>query len=191
MSTPDPILVGFDLDGVILDHTTNKIRLAARYGVHLTPPETHAERMGSLLAPEAYREIKAELYNAPGELEHSTLMQGAFDGLATLRDYGVAYALISLQQNPIHAQHLLEHHGLWGTYFTPENMFFAKNGEEKSRFAGEIGVTHFVDDEANILALMPHIAHRILFDSFDQFTPDAPVVRVRNWTELTAALIEA
>ncbi len=191
MTTPSSLFVGFDLDGVILDHTTNKIRLAARYGVHLTPEETHAERMGSLLPLDAYREIKAELYNAPGELEHSTLMQGAFDGLATLRDYGVSYALISLQQNPIHAQHLLEHHGLWGEYFTPENMYFAKNGEEKSRFASEIGVTHFVDDEANILSLMPQVPHRILFDSFDQFSPEPDLLRVRSWSELVPLLIGA
>ncbi len=31
------IIVGFDLDGVIIDHTQNKMRIAARYGIMLTP----------------------------------------------------------------------------------------------------------------------------------------------------------
>lgn len=31
------IIVGFDLDGVIIDHTQNKMRIVARFGIMLTP----------------------------------------------------------------------------------------------------------------------------------------------------------
>ena len=183
-------IIGFDLDGVILDHTANKIRLAAQYGVTLTPEETHAERMGGFFSEDIYRAIKAELYNQTDGREASPLMKGAFAGLATLREHNVPYLLISLQQNPMFAQHLIELHGLWGTYFTQENTFFAKDGNEKSLRARDLGVTHYVDDEGNILDLMQSVSTRVLFDSFDQFPDRENFVRVTNWGELTETLLK-
>lgn len=190
-NTPRGKIVGFDLDGVIIDHTVNKIRIAAHYGVHLEPPETHAECMGAHFAPEIYKEIKMQLYNNTDDALSAPLMEGAFDGLATLYEEGIPYVLISLQQNPIFAQRLIERHGLWGTYFTPENMFFARDGAQKSAYAAELGVTYFTDDEPNILDLMLEIPHRVLFDVHDQFPDRDGFVRVRNWSSLVDLLLRA
>src|SRR4051812_20850178 len=112
------MVIGFDLDGVIFDHTQNKMRIAARYGYRLIPEETHAEIMGSLFSPDIYREIKAQLYDDVDDSHASPLMEGAFSALAMLREQGIPYFLVSLQKNPMHALHLLELHGLWGEYFT-------------------------------------------------------------------------
>ncbi len=35
------MLIGFDLDGVIFDHTQNNIRIILRYEYELTPEDTH------------------------------------------------------------------------------------------------------------------------------------------------------
>jgi phosphoglycolate phosphatase-like HAD superfamily hydrolase len=189
-TTPN-IVVGFDLDGVIIDHTQNKMQIALRYGIQLTPAATHAEHMGAHFTPEMYREIKTQLYDSHDSTDEALaapLMQGAFDALATLKERGIPYFLVSLQKNPMHAAHLLEQRGLWGTYFTPENTFFAKNAEEKYAIAMRLGVTHFVDDEPNVLDIMHAIPERILFDARSLFPEKTAYLHVQNWGEAIAAL---
>ncbi len=187
-SNADNMVIGFDLDGVIFDHTQNKIRIASRYGYELTPEDTHAEVMGALFPPEIYREIKSQLYDeADGNLA-APLMSGAFAGLATLKEKGIPYFLVSLQKNPMHAMHLIELHGLWGEYFTPENTYFVKNAEEKHQAAKALNVSHFIDDEPNILEVMTTIDNRVLFDTRDLFSEKTEYQRVKDWGELGKVL---
>ena len=181
-------IVGFDLDGVIIDHTQNKIRIASRYGITLRPEETHAEVMAQHFTPEIYQEIKAQLYNSTPEALDAPLMEGAYDTLARLREDGVPYFLVSMQKNPMHASHLLLERGLWGNVFTPENTFFAKNKEEKHEIARGLGVTHFIDDEPSVLACMTTIPNRILFDARSLFPDTKGVLRVKNWSEVSTIL---
>ncbi len=181
-------VVGFDLDGVIIDHTQNKIRFAARYGVVLTSEQTHSEVMGSYFPPELYREIKGQLYESSPEALEAPLMEGAFNTLAAVREAGIPYFLVSLQKNPMHATHLLEERGLWGTCFTPENTFFAGNAEGKHHHAKALGVTHFFDDEPNILQIMESVPHRVLYDPRGLFLEPKPYVRVSRWDEIADIL---
>lgn len=182
------MVIGFDLDGVIFDHTQNKIRIASRYGYELTPADTHAEVMGALFPPEIYREIKSALYDEADGKHAPTLMSGAYAGLATLKEKGILYYLVSLQKNPMHAMHLIELHGLWGEYFTPENTYFVKNAEEKHRAASALSVSHFIDDEPNILEVMTTIDNRVLFDTRDLFSEKTQYQRVKDWSELGRVL---
>lgn len=184
----DDIVVGFDLDGVIIDHTQNKMRIAQRYGITLSPEETHAERMGAHFTPEMYSLIKSQIYDSTDEALSAPLMQGAFLALTRLREVGVQYHLVSLQKNPMHAAHLLENRGLWGTCFTPENTFFAKNREEKYAIAQKLGVTHFVDDEPSVLDIMHEIPHRILFDARALFPEKTAYAHASSWKELELLL---
>ncbi len=186
-----PTKIGFDLDGVIIDHTTNKLHLAERYGVHLSPEETHAEHMGKRFAPDVFAEIRHALYNETPEALAAPLVEGAFHGLSRLRDAGIPFALISLRQDPLAAEHLLERRGLWGGLFVPENVYFVRGAREKYETAASLGVTHFVDDEPNILDIMPTIPNRVLFDLHDQFPDRTDILRVRHWNELIDLLVRA
>lgn len=188
ISLEEGIIIGFDLDGVIIDHTQNKMQIASRYGIPLAPEDTHAEHMGAHFTPELYREIKSQLYDSTHEALGAPLMAGAFATLAKLREQGIQYFLVSLQKNPMHASHLLEERGLWGTYFTPENTLFAKNADEKHALASQIGVTHFIDDEPNILDIMTTIPYRILFDSRSLFPDKNEYEHVHSWSELALVL---
>jgi hypothetical protein len=184
-----PLFLGFDLDGVIIDHTANKLMLAQRYGVLLTPEQSHAEHMSTYFTPEVFAEIREALYNEAPPALTAPLVQGAFRGLAVLRGAGVPYALISLRRDPIAAKRLLELRGLWGELFSDENVIFVRSGQEKYAAAQSLGVTHFTDDEPNILDIMSTIPHRILFDIHDQFSNRDDLTRVRNWEELTARVL--
>lgn len=187
-SQDENFVVGFDLDGVIVDHTQNKMRIAARYGVTICPEETHSERMKALFEPDVYREIQEQMYDDTDEALSAPLMEGAFGALASLREHEIPYFLISRRKKPIHALHLLERRGLWGEYFTPENTFFVENMEDKDPVARKLRVTHFIDDEARVLRLMPSVPNRILFDVRNLFAEHDSLSRVRSWNELSYIL---
>ena len=184
-SQDDDFVVGFDLDGVIIDHTQNKMRIAARYGTTLRPEDTHSECMAALFSPEIYREIQKQMYDDTDEALSAPLMEGAFGALASLREHEIPYYLISRRKTPINALNLIERRGLWGEYFTPENTFFVENMEDKDPVAKKLGVTHFIDDERRVLRLMPSVPHRILFDVRNFFPDNDEFVRVKNWSELS------
>ena len=187
-SQENNFVVGFDLDGVIIDHTQNKMRIAARYGVTLHPEDTHSERMAGLFSPEIYREIQKQMYDDTDEALSAPLMEGAFGVLASLREHEIPYFLISRRKTPINALHLIERRGLWGEYFTPENTFFVENMEDKDPVAATLGITHFIDDEKKVLDLMHSVSHRILFDVRGLFEESPGLVRVKNWSELSLVL---
>ena len=187
-SQEDIFVVGFDLDGVIIDHTQNKMRIGARYGVTLRPEDTQSERMADLFSKETYREIQKQMYDDTDEALSAPLMEGAFAGLASLREHDIPYFLISRRKTPINALHLIERRGLWGEYFTPENTFFVEHMEDKDPVARELGVTHFVDDERRVLRLMPSVPKRILFDDRSHFADDTDFLCVRSWSELGEVL---
>lgn len=184
MHVEPEMIVGFDLDGVIIDHTVNKIRIAARYGIALKPEDTPTERMWRIIPESLHKEIRMQMYDDTDEALSAPLMPGAFDGLARLKERAVPYVLISRRKFPIPALHLIERRGLWGNYFTPENTFFVERPEDKDPVARKIGVTHFVDDERHVLAAMPSVPTKILFDQRNVFPGEADFRRVTNWFEL-------
>jgi FMN phosphatase YigB (HAD superfamily) len=187
-SIKDDFVVGFDLDGVIIDHTQNKMLIAARYGVDLSPEDTHSERMIALFPHAIYREIQEQMYDDTDEALSAPLMEGAFSGLAKLREQNIPYFLISRRKKPIHAIHLLERRELWGEYFTPENTFFVEKPEEKDVVARQLGVTHFIDDESRVLEVMPSVPTRILYDARELFGGTDGYVHVKSWSELASIL---
>lgn len=187
-STSNKFVVGFDLDGVIIDHTQNKMIIAARYGITLSGPDTHSQKMIELIPHELYREIQEQLYDDTDEALSAPLMEGAYSGLAKLREQKIPYFLISRRKKPIHAIHLLERRELWGEYFTPENTFFVEKPEEKDIVARQLGVTHFIDDESRVLAVMPSVETRILFDVRELFVEKDEYEHVKSWSELAVLL---
>lgn len=184
----DKLVVGFDLDGVIIDHTQNKIRVAARYGVHLTPEETHSELMWKSVPKDIEEEIRNQIYDDTDEALSAPLMEGAFDALARLAELGVPYFLISRRKKPLHAVHLLERRGLWGHFFTPENAYFVGDPAAKNEVAERLGVTHYIDDETRVLKVMNAVPTKILFDRQDLFPLERTFDRARDWFELGAML---
>lgn len=180
--------IGLDLDGVIIDHTQNKIMLAARYGVTLDPKDTVSEHMSLHFTPEVYEEIQQQLYDDTEEAFAAPLMEGAYAGLASIRELGLPYFLISRRKNPIFALQLLENRGLWGEYFAPENTFFVETMEDKDIVARRLGVTHYVDDEPRVLSVMPSVLERIHFDSRNAYTEPTEFTHVTNWAQLADIL---
>lgn len=183
-------VVGFDLDGVIIDHSENKLVLARHFGVLVAPEHTHSEQLPKLMPPEAYLEFQNELYGDSDFALGAPLMTGAKDVLQLLRARQIPFVLISRRKRPAHAIELLRRRGLWGDYFTEQNAFFVGVPEEKNHVAIREGVTHFFDDERRVLRKMPAVRSRFLFDTFDQFDEDREFVRVFDWSMVKELFVD-
>ena len=185
-----PLVVGFDMDGVIIDHTKNKLILAERYGVSHRPEQTHSEIIKRYIPEGRYDNFQNELYDNSEFAFSAPLVLGAHEGLRELKNSGVPIVLISRRKKPENAIELLKLRGLWGKgkMFDETNAFFVKSPDEKNIVAVAQKVTHHIDDERRVLRAMPDVETRLLFDLFHQFEDEKEFPRVFDW-EMHQALL--
>ena len=109
-STKSGFFIGFDMDGVIIDHTVSKLKLAEKFGFKLKPEETHSEIIKTLIKDNLLREIQYTLYHDPDFYKSSPLMNGAKDGLKLIKKQNLPFVLISRRRDPKIAIKTLKFH---------------------------------------------------------------------------------
>lgn len=176
--------VGFDLDGVIINHAPVKIKLAKRFGFNLKPEETPSEVIRTIIDKPTLEELQKSLYHDPKFFKSAPLMSGVKSGLLKLQKRGVPFVLISRRREPELAIETLKHHGLWPNFFNENNAFFVVEPEDKNIKARGIGVTHYADDELNILNELVDVENKFLFDNLGAFKNIRGYTRVKSWKEL-------
>ncbi len=181
--------IGFDLDGVIVDHTTQKIRLAAKQGFKLKPEQTPSDIIKQIIPPSFLHEIKRALYHDLKIAYLSPLMPGVKNNLAKIKRRKIPYFLISRRQDAKIAANLLKRRGLWPSYFNKNNSFFVLKPEDKNTKALELGITHYIDDELNVLERLADVENKFLFDKFNVFKDADYYARIQSWKELAKYLI--
>ena len=179
--------IGLDMDGVIIDHTLPKIRLAERYGITIAPEQTPSEIMRTLLPTDAWKELQRTLYGDPVIALESPVMRGARPALRELAKKQVPFSLISRRKDPEVAIALLKKHELWPTFFHEKNTFFVTAPEDKNVRAIELGVTHYLDDELKVLHVLNAVPNKYLFEKYEAFT-NVSYNTIRSWQEFLMAL---
>lgn len=179
------IRIGFDLDGVVIDHTKTKLYLATKLGWELKPQQTPSEVIKKIIPPAPLKKLRRSLYDDPKIAFRSSLMPDVKTTLAKIREMKVPYVLISRRQQPTTAITLLELRGLWPKFFNMRNTFFVQEDKDKNMKAVELGVTHYVDDKVEVLETLVDIKNKFLFDKFGVFKGVDSYIRVKSWPELT------
>ena len=185
--TVDNKIIGFDMDGVIIDHVPNKVKLAAEFGFNITKEQTPSEILRTIMPTPKYRELQNILYDHPEVGLSAFLMPGVKEVLAKIKDKKIPYFLISRRknrENPSMAIKLLTRHGLWPEYFNEKNTYFVKEIEEKEFKAKELGITHYIDDERKVLTALVSVKHKFLFDYLGVF-PNSEYSRIASWEEIS------
>jgi len=183
-------LIGLDLDGVILDHTENRIRLAKQLGFEVLPQETPVDILVKKIGIAAYQQMKKMLYENANLARSIPLMPGAKKGLHYLKTIGMPYVLISRRHPPDAAFVSLKVHGLWPDYFETTNAFFVVEKKDKDIKAKALGVTHFVDDEPSVIVELASVPVRFLFDPLGAYSEiPAGSAKVSSWAELLGKII--
>lgn len=178
------IVIGLDLDGVIIDHTKTKLFLATKLGWELRPKQTPSEVIKKIIPPEPLRKIKKSLYDDPKIAFLSPLMPDVKETLVKIKELGLPYVLISRRQRPTIAIGLLELRGLWPKFFNMRNAFFVQEDKDKNAKAVKLGVTHYIDDKLSVLKELVDVKNKFLFDKFNVFEDADFYRRVDSWSNL-------
>lgn len=184
MSKKQKKVIGFDLDGVIIDHTNLKIKLAKERGFILRPEETASDIFGNFIPKSQVQEIQYYLYDDLKTAFLSPLMAGAKEGLKQIKSVKIPYFLISRRKNAPIAVEILKHHELWPKYFNEDNVFFVETKEDKNKKSVACGVTDYIDDEISVLKKLTSVKNKFLFDKFNIATINGNFVKVSSWEEL-------
>ncbi len=176
-------IIGFDLDGVILDHTTNKLNLAKGFGWKLKPEQTHSEIIKNIMPKRALDQLKSALYDDPKTSLRSPVARGARNILSEIKKK-YPYFLISRRKKPEIAIRILKFKKLWPEFFNENNTFFVSEPKDKNKIGKRLGITHYIDDEPKVLSVLIDIKNRILFDPFNSPLHTANFVKVKSWKEL-------
>lgn len=177
-------IIGFDLDGVIINHAPAKVKLAKRFGLKLKLAQTQSEVIKTLIDDKTLKQIQKHLYHDSEFLKSISLMRGAKTGLLKLKNKNLPFVLISRRSEPEMAVAALKYHKLWPGFFNDKNAFFVAEPEEKNMKAREIGVTHYVDDETGVLEKLVDVENCFLFDNLGVFKNTDSYIRVKSWKEL-------
>ena len=177
-------IVGLDLDGVILDHSKNKIRYADLFGVSLTLRQTPSEIMETIVDPVVYGSIQKMIYGDPAIASHTPLITGARSGLMRMKRAGILPVLISRRFPSEFAVMALKKHGLWGAIFSYQNAFFVREKKDKDTVASRLGINTYLDDEPSVLRELASVKTKFLFDPMDAYRgAENDFARVHSWSE--------
>lgn len=182
------IHIGFDLDGVIIDHTIPKMHLAEKFGFPLTPEQTPSEIMKKLMPEKDWKEIQHLLYSDEKIALTAPLMRGVKPALREIVKNGIPFVLITRRKGPEVTVKLLEQHGLWPEFFHEKNTFFVIEPKDKNVKASELGLTHYLDDELKVLRVLDDVENRFLFDRYEVFSEDALYKKVHSWQHFLSHL---
>ena len=162
----DKLVIGFDLDGVLIDHTENKLRVVTERGWCITLAQTPSDVLQVLLPHDVWHEVKIILYDEPKISLTPPLMAETDTCLERLTRAGIKYFLISCRRHPENAIALMQQRGLWPKYFDHKNAYFVEKPQDKNEKARLCGITHYLDDELSVLERLVDVPHRFHLDQF-------------------------
>ena len=179
----DKTVIGLDMDGVIVDFSLIKQKIAAEHGFSIALNETPSDIIKNIIPAPALERIKNSLFIDGPHRFSIPLMPGVKDALDEIAKKGVPIVLISRRKRPDVAEEVLRRHGLWPKYFNTDNTFFVREREAKDVVARMHNVTHYIDDEPSIIAVLHSVRNKILFDPFNVYKDADSYRRCLGWED--------
>ena len=183
----DSIVIGFDLDGVIIDHTKNKIKKAKELGYTIRAEETSSERLKELISPEDYQVIRKFIYHRGTPTAEP--MKGALRIIKSLsKNYHIV--IISRRDEDIQKNALewLKKHG-FSSYIKRRDICFVSDEKYKDVAAKRLKVRVYMDDKLSVLKLLKSVPNKILFDPYDCFqVKHKKIGKIESWQSFLPAL---
>lgn len=184
-------IIGLDMDGVIMDYSVLKRRLAMEAGFDIRMSDANSDIMDDMIPHLSLIKIKQRLYQDPTITLVPPLFKGAFNSIKKIKESGYPYFLISRRKSPEIATRVLAFHKLWPDYFSRDNTFFVEKKTDKNIVAKKLKITHYVDDQPSVLKELNFVSNKILFDSTRSFTGIKEYKRVTSWKDLSRQLLKS
>lgn len=177
--------IGLDLDGVIIDHTSSRIKKARELGYDVKPRETSTHIIKKLLSPEHYKELQMYVYG-PASLLAPTMERAAeqIKKLASKNELFIISRRNIYDEGDKLGLKWLESNGLFD-FIPKDKIIFVPHDEKgaKNVAAKKLGIEIYLDDQLKILEEIPDVKTRVLFDQHNISSPPPPYAKVVNWLE--------
>lgn len=176
-------IIGFDMDGVILDNADSKIKVAKKFGLTIQLNHTPSEILKTMMPQVVWEKFQNMLYDHPDIAFSTPLMRGTRTMLAELNSKNIPIFLISRRKIPDIAIKILHKHELWPKYFNDKNSFFVTHPEDKNFKAAQLGITHYIDDELKVINVLTSVPNKFLFDPFNVYEKNNHYTKIKSWAE--------
>ena len=173
--------IGLDLDGVIIDHTQNAIKVARGLGFKITKEDSHAEVLKRIMPKDSYENFKKAIY---GKLSiYARPMPYALPSIKRLANAGHTLSIISRRlEDKKYALSWLKDKGIM-EYIPRKRIIFVGDDSQKSLFAKDMGIDVFLDDKIEVLSYMENISYPVLFNALKLDINNDQYREVGSWKE--------
>lgn len=174
----------FDIDGVIIDHTANKIELAKKYGYNLKPAQTNSNIMEKLIPRKTYRIIQKSTY---GKISLSS--KQIKNAKETIKKIAKLYPQIYLVSRRRHNNRKFTLQWMKNNKFfpllNPKNIFFVDADSDKNLICKKLGINVYLDDKIKVLNKLFSVKYKVLFDPYGHHYKNPPkgIKVVKTWPE--------
>ena len=156
--------IGFDIDGVLLDHKKARTMLARKMGYLDVTEKMSAEEVRALVSPKNHKKIQGLEY---GKL---TLKAPAMKGAKTVFQKAIKkfdVYVVSARHSGSNRAYALK---MLKKYFDipKEKVHFVVHNFQKGYVAKRLGLKVFVDDNQRSFYMMPKNVKKILFDEYQK-----------------------
>ena len=176
-------VIGFDLDGVIIDHSKNKEIILKHLGLAIKKKELATDILGTKVPMETWRTIQEFLYGHPKHSQKPRPFEGIEYIFKELKRRNVEYVLISRRRNEKTAMALLKKRKLWPRFLNRKNTFFVRHISGKHEKAKELGISHYIDDQPSVLKELKSVKNRFLFDPHGSHGHTRHYKKISSWKE--------
>ena len=181
------INIGLDLDGVIIDHTQNKVKIAKSLGFKIKKEETQSEILKNILPEDKYKKLQNIIYNKTTFF--SPPEPFVFKILRELsRDATNEFFIISCRRgrgvDP--AREWLEKHKIF-KFVPSKNIFFVETEKEKNIYCQKLKIKIYLDDKVRILDMVSFVRYPIFYNP-KKSLHNKKYLEIRSWKELPGLL---
>ncbi|MDA2936331.1 hypothetical protein MYX06_03885 [Patescibacteria group bacterium AH-259-L05] len=175
--------VGFDFDGVIVDHTFGKIKKAKELGLDIKPHQTPSNRLENTIDQYLHKQIREYIY---GEgTNQAPIVDGSKKVLHILKQGGYELFIISRRGSrfQLNAMEWLEKNipGI----FSIERILFVPKERAKDEACQKYNIDIYIDDKVSVLEKIKSVNKKFLFDPYNirnDFDLD-DIQPVSSWNE--------
>lgn len=178
--------IGLDLDGVIIDHALNKIKLAKQYGYFLKPAEASSEVMKKIVPIEVKRFIQKGIYGKEGLT--SKPIKSAKEILKEITKlFSVPYLISRRSQDEEGRKFALQwlKNNNFLTFLNQKRILFVDADIGKNPLCEKLNINVYLDDKIKVLNNLFSVKYKVLFDPYGHYhkSPPLGIKVIKTWQE--------
>ena len=180
ITIPRKINIGLDLDGVLIDHTENKIRVAKSFGFRLIPKETQSEAMKHILPKKEYKRLQKIIY---GKMTMDAFpTPKVFKILQKLSPKHNLFIISRRKGKDANmAWRWLKKYQIFNI-IPKKHIFFIEKGDKKF-LCKKLKIVIYIDDEVKILKKLSSVLYPILYNPH-RVSTNQKFLEIKSWKKL-------